>query len=87
MARVAAPVLFGRRMKRTGNYADGASWQLKSGVVTYVIDKFPSGLFPTIVVDHNEVMCGRAVQSLPAAIRSLERMRNRLVKSLTPERG
>lgn len=85
MLRPTAPVLFGRRMKRMLNYTDGTSWHLKSGVVNYVIDEFPSGLFPMIVVDHNEVMVGRCVQSLPAAIRSLERMRNRLVKSLTPE--
>jgi hypothetical protein len=80
---MAAPILFGRRMKRMSNYTDSASWQLRSGIVTYVIDEFPSGLFPMIVVEHNEVMCGRCVQSLPAAIRSLERMRNRLVKSLS----
>lgn len=86
MAKQAAPILFGRRMKRMLNYADGTSWHLKSGVVNYVIDGFPSGLFPMIVVDHSEVMAGRCVKSLPAAIRSLERMHNRLVKSLTPER-
>lgn len=83
MATPKPPALFGRRMKRF-NIGDYTSWHLRSGSVTYVIDEFGLGLCPSIWIGGAEVSI-RAVRTIPAAIRALERKRAQLVKSLAPE--
>lgn len=92
MARPQPPVLFGRRMKLTDKHANGETYDLKSGRVIFQIvvsrDGEGSGAWfdSLLYVDGRSVEC-RTSRSLDAALGNLIRMRNRLVKSLTPERG
>lgn len=85
---MAAPVLFGRRMKRTDKHAE--IYELVSGRVIFqiVVSRDATGKgawFDSLLyVDGRSVEC-LAARSLDAALGNLIRMRNRLVKSLTPE--
>lgn len=71
--------LFGRRMKRIRN-----GWELRSGQVRFVCETFADDWDAEIWID-SDLVSFAPCASLDAALARLIRMRNRLVKSLTPE--
>lgn len=86
-----APVLFGRRMKLTESFGYGHTWSLKSGSVVFELNvcrgMIPSSrnCYAAIYVD-GECLGLKYAPNAVAAGRHLVRMRDRLVKSLTPEK-
>lgn len=86
-----APVLFGRRMKRTTSPAGERypAWVLVLGHVRFRITNFV-GRNPPWRAEY--YLAGQWITcveraSLRTALNWLEAVRNRLVKSLTPEKG
>jgi hypothetical protein len=83
---MAAPVLFGRRMKRvSGPFGAGLRWDLRIGPFTFAYIEFAQ--------THHRVFfsCGRSYyesadrKTRANALNWLTAQRDRLVKSLTPE--
>jgi hypothetical protein len=90
MAREKAPVLFGRRMKHTvGKHVLLAAqrWDLKVGPIGFTYTQFgPAHHRGTLTLDGTYYRSADR-QSRAAALNWLTAQRDRLVKSLTPERG
>ena len=91
MAKPSTPILFGRRMKPyIDPFSDDDRWQLLRGDVRFVLTNFA---WRTKQPWRAEIFVGgywigvgeRKTQR--AAISWLTAQRNRLVKSLTPEKG
>lgn len=81
---MAAPVLFGRRMKPHPFIELRLCLDL--GDFSFCIDHFPDHKqHRALVLFQGFHAASGEYRSQPAALRSLVQMRNRLVKSLTPE--
>lgn len=83
MPRSTAPVLFGRRMKRATRIIE--RWELRRGVVLFAVERNGSMWDAEIWIEYDLVLCGMMRPTQAKALDALETMRNRLVKSLTPE--
>lgn len=87
MAKQAAPILFGRRMKRTSTLIGSAAqrWYLDLGDFRFCVDYFAPKTHRALVLFLGYHASSGDYRSQPAALRSLVQMRISLVKSLTPE--
>lgn len=76
------PILFGRRMKRYP-HTTVERWELRYGLAMFALEQNGTWDVEIWIEDDLVLVDGAATQA--GALRLIERMRNRLVKSLTPE--
>lgn len=86
MARPAAPVLFGRRMKPCVTLAPAACWELVCGPVAFRYYEFRNGNHRGQIMADGAYYKSADRKSRANALNWLAAQRDRLVQSLTPER-
>jgi hypothetical protein len=83
---MAAPILFGRRMKLVSGNDDQPTWDLKRGDVLFQVCAW-YGEFEATLYICGEVVAIKTCRTLPAALGALTAMRNRLVRQLQDKGG